>query len=200
MSKNNALFERIREYTNLNYNIIEMNPKLWEEFGATRACLVSDSTGFTRTTKAKGIPYFLSLIVQMREVALDVITRNNGINFRAEADNVYAEFYTADDALKASLELHEEIDKAGLMLSEEEKFKVCIGIGYGKLLIAGDEGVYGDEMNIASKLGEDTAKGGETLLSESAFNNLKQNDNVNYEIRNILVSGVEIDYYSCYRK
>lgn len=200
MIKNNALLKRIKEYTNSNYDILEMESKLWDEFGAIRACLCLDSTGFTRITKAKGIPFFLSLIVKMRDIALDIMNNNNGMNFRVEADNVYVEFLSTDDALKASYELHEAIDKADLRLSEQENFKVCIGIGYGKVLLADEEGAYGDEMNIASKLGEDTAKGGETLLSEKAFNNIEQIDNTNYEKRNILVSGVEINYYSCNRK
>ncbi len=200
MSKSNALFDRIKEYTNSDCDILEMEAKLWDEFGATRACLVLDSTGFTRVTKAQGILYFLSLIVKMRDIAAEIIKNNNGLNFRTEADNIYAEFLSTDEALKASFELHETIDKANLKLTEQEKFKVCIGIGYGKLLLADEDGAFGDEMNIASKLGEDTANGGETLLSENAFNTLEQTDNTKSEKLNILVSGAAINYYSCYPK
>ncbi len=198
MGKNNLLFERIREYTNSNYDIKNMEVKLWDEFGSTRACLVLDSTGFTRITRVKGIPFFLSLIVKMRDIAHDTINDNNGLNFRSEADNIYAEFLSVDEALKASFDLHEAIDKAGLLLSDNEKFKVCIGIGYGKLLIAGDDGVFGDEMNIASKLGEDTADGGETLLSESAFSSIEQIEKISHERCKTTVSEVAINYYSCY--
>ncbi len=198
MSRNNALFKRIKEYTNSNCDILEMESRLWEEFGAIRACLVLDATGFTCTTKTKGTPLFLSFIVKMRDIAVDVINNNHGLNFRAEADNIYAEFLSVDDALKASFKLHEAIEKSDLWLNKQEKFKVCIGIGYGKLLLAGDEGVFGDEMNIASKLGEDTARGGETLLSENAFHNLEQIDRTKYEKLTIFVSGVAINYYACH--
>lgn len=197
MRKSNELFKRIKEYVNSNTDILEIESKLWEEFGAIRACLVLDSTGFTRVAKTKGVPLFLSFIVKLRDIAFDIINKNDGLNFRTEADNVYADFLSVDDALKASFQLHEAIDKSNLWLNGQEKFKVCIGIGYGKLLLAGDEGVFGDEMNIASKLGEDTAQGGETLLSENAFHNLEQPDTAKYDKRTVVFSGFSIDYYAC---
>lgn len=197
MSRNNALFKRIKEYTSSNCDMVEMESRLWEEFGATRACLVLDSTGFTRVARVYGVPLFLSFIVKMRDIAADIVNNYNGLNFRAEADNIYAEFLSVDYALKASFKLHEAIEKSDLWLNEQEKFKVCIGIGYGKLLLAGDEGVFGDEMNIASKLGEDKARGGETLLSENAFHNLEQIDHTKYEKLTIFVSGGAINYYAC---
>lgn len=196
MEKNNPLFERIKEYTDHGYNMEKMEETLWDEFGAVRACLVLDSTGFTRVTKAKGITYFLHLIVKMRDVAFEVVHNNNCTGFRSEADNIYAEFLSVDEAVKASFELHEAVYNADLYLDEDERFKVCIGIGYGKLLLAGDDGVFGDEMNISSKLGEDTAEGGETLLSESALKNFGSIDEVKCEERNITASGVPINYYA----
>ena len=197
MRKSNKLFNRIKELSDSNCDLPEMESRLWDEFGATRACLVLDSTGFTRITRSKGIPFFLTLIIKMQDIAFDIINNNNGLNFRTEADNIYAEFLSADDALKASFELHDALEKSDLWLNEQEKFKICIGIGYGKFLLAGDEGVFGDEMNIASKLGEDTANGGETLLSESAFNSLKQVYKTKYEKRNVSISNVAINFYAC---
>jgi class 3 adenylate cyclase len=196
MEKNNPLFKRIKEYTDHNYDMPRMESTLWDEFGAVRACLVLDSTGFTRVTKEKGITYFLHLIVKMRGIALEVVNNNNSTGFRSEADNIYAEFLTVDDAVKASFQLHEAVYNADLYLNEKERFKVCIGIGYGKLLLAGDDGVFGDEMNISSKLGEDTAEGGETLLSENAFKNFSFVDQVKCEDRNITASSVPINYYA----
>lgn len=196
MTKGKELFDRIKEYTDAEMDQTEIETKLWDEFGATRACLVLDSTGFTRVTKAKGITYFLTLITRMRVIAADVMSRNNGLNLRFEADNVYNEFASIDEALKVAFEMHAAIANAKLSLVEDEYFRVCIGIGFGELMLGGHEGVYGDEMNIASKLGEDTAEGGETLLSEAAFKALS-NHNFKYEMRNIIISGVALNYYAC---
>ena len=42
---------------------------------------------------------------------------------------------------------------------------LCVGIGHGRILKIGDEDVYGHEVNLASKLGEDAAKGDEILAT-----------------------------------
>lgn len=57
------------------------------------------------------------------------------------------------------------------------KIKLCSGIGYGELLRIEENDVWGDEVNIASKLGEDLAKESEIYLSEAAKNNFKQLEN-----------------------
>jgi len=55
--------------------------------------------------------------------------------------------------------------------SPEEKVLLCVGLGYGKILRIGDEDVFGAEVNAASKLGEDTAKAEEILVTESVKEN-----------------------------
>ena len=44
----------------------------------------------------------------------------------------------------------------------------CVGIGFGQILRIGDHDVFGREVNAASKLGEDTAKANEILVTKSA--------------------------------
>ncbi len=49
----------------------------------------------------------------------------------------------------------------------------AIGIGHGKVFTIGPNLAQGDEMNRASKLGEDIARAKETLLTERAYDALK---------------------------
>ena len=50
---------------------------------------------------------------------------------------------------------------------EDERFRFSYGIGYGDVIeLEGD--VFGLEVNMASKLGEDLAKPGEALLTPAA--------------------------------
>ena len=44
---------------------------------------------------------------------------------------------------------------------------LCVGIGHGRVLKIGDSDVFGHEVNLASKLGEDTAKGHEILVTRA---------------------------------
>ena len=62
-----------------------------------------------------------------------------------------------------------EITKQGMALVAMTlrgiEIYVAIGIGYGRVLLVGDDDAWGDEMNIACKLGEDLAERGEDLVS-----------------------------------
>jgi class 3 adenylate cyclase len=42
---------------------------------------------------------------------------------------------------------------------------LCVGLGDSRVLRIGDSGVFGAELNPASKLGEDPAKAGEILVA-----------------------------------
>jgi class 3 adenylate cyclase len=47
----------------------------------------------------------------------------------------------------------------------EDQVLLCLGIGYGDMLRIAEDDVFGAEVNAASKLGEDTAKAGEILVT-----------------------------------
>ena len=48
-----------------------------------------------------------------------------------------------------------------------EHILLCLGIGTGMMLRIGEHDVYGEEVNSASKLGEDTAKPWEILVTNA---------------------------------
>jgi adenylate cyclase len=78
-----------------------------------------------------------------------------------EADNIYATFNSPDQALEAADQLLNQIQSIGLGAS--------IGIGYGEMLAVGDRDLYGNEMNLTSRLGEDLAAANEILLTPQAY-------------------------------
>ncbi len=71
---------------------------------------------------------------------------------------------------------------------------LCIGIGYGDVLMLEGEDMYGSEFNLASKLGEDLAQQGEILLTDCAFENFegKKEDWKRVEFS---ISGLELVAY-----
>jgi hypothetical protein len=177
----------------------EAEEAIWKRFGTECAMLVLDSTGFARTTRARGIICYLDPFLKMREIVGPVFERHRSLAWRSGADNLFAEFATADRALQAALDTHVAVEKADLMLTETEPYRVCIGIGFGRVLAAGAKGVYGDEMNMASKLGEDVAEGGETLVTESAHRHIGHAGGVRFEKRKVVISGNAITYYAVRR-
>ena len=173
----------------------ELESQTWREFGCTRAVLVMDSTGFTRITSSHGIVHYLSILAQIREMLSPLFESCGSLRTRAEADNIYAEFESVTQALHAAIEANRMVNQQSLDLSESEKFGLCIGIGFGQLLDSGHEGLYGSEMNLASKLGEDTADAGEILMTEAAWRELPDASQNNFHRCSVGISGADISYY-----
>jgi len=168
---------------------------VYEKFGKELAVVCIDSTGFSRTVKKKGVVYYLSLIARMRKLVVEAVIKNGAVSFRRHADNIFAEFETVDEAFIAVVEANRAVRGAGLMLYDEERFKICSGIGYGQVLFSEAEGPYGDEMNLASKLGEDTAEGEEILLTENAFKRVSGEIKGDFKEMKITISGLNENYY-----
>jgi adenylate cyclase len=63
----------------------------------------------------------------------------------------------------------------------EEQLVLCCGVGFGKLLKIGDDDVFGHEVNIASKLGEDIAKAHEILITRACRDAVGELSNVTWE-------------------
>ncbi len=170
--------------------------ELWRRYGETVAVLTLDSTGFTRISQSHGILHFLSRVMQLRELCIPVLEQHQCKRHHFEADNVYAAFDSVDDCLRAALALHQGVYASKLQLTDSERYRVSIGIGFGRLLYSQTlEGYFGDEMNIACKLGEDIAVGDETLVSEAAFTHASPALVEEFEWRESTISGVRVPHY-----
>jgi len=175
----------------------ERDTHAWREFGREVAIMVVDSVGFSRTTRAHGIVHFLSKMAAAREIMTFALEDSRATSYGFHADNCIAHFDSPDDALETAIVLQQSIFKSGLWLNPEELYGISIGVGFGKVLYAESmEGYFGDEMNLASKLGEDVGGRDDILLTESAFNCLSNQQSHAYQRSDISVSGINIPYFS----
>lgn len=146
----------------------EIDAQIRARFMETHAILVLDSSGFSRLSQEQGIIVALAEIERLRGVVAPIVEAHQGSPFKLEADNVYAVFPTVERAIAASCEMMRQLAAINKHVS--------IGIGYGDLIMISDgacyHDVYGEEMNLASKLGEDLAETDEVLLTEAAFQQL----------------------------
>jgi adenylate cyclase len=138
------------------------------DFAETRAVMVLDMSGFSRTTQRRGIVAFLLMIHQMKLLARPAIEETGGLIVKSEADNLYCLFETVPAAVAASRRIVSHLETVNLLLPEERRLYASIGIGWGPVLNVDEEDMFGDEVNLASKLGEDIAQRGEILLTEAA--------------------------------
>jgi class 3 adenylate cyclase len=162
-----------------------------EEFEETLAIFVLDVSGFSASVATNGILPFLARVSQMRATVVPAIEARGGEVVKFIADDVMAAFPTVDAALAAALEIRAAIDVGLGVPQEDMRFQVCIGIGYGPTLHVPSTDLWGDEVNLAFKLGEDIAGPGEILLTAKAWEALRQRP-AREEPTTVRISGVEI--------
>jgi len=145
-----------------------IDAEIRRRFERTVAILVLDMSGFSRLTLRHGIIHFLSLIRRMHRTVVPIVKRGRGSLVKTEADNLFATFADVPRAIATAREVHERLEQDNRVLPADWDVHVGIGIGYGPTLVLGHD-MYGSEMNLASKLGEDLARPGDVLLTEAAF-------------------------------
>jgi adenylate cyclase len=159
------LLERRNEHPE---HLADVDREIWEAFGATHAIWVLDMCGFSRLTMRYGITHFLSMIHRLHGIVRPIIARHAGRVVKTEADNVFAVFADVAAGVAAARDVQEQLATANVFLPEDWDLHASIGVGYGEVLMVDDDDFYGNELNLASKLGEDVADSGETLLTEAA--------------------------------
>jgi adenylate cyclase len=132
------------------------------------AILVLDMSGFSRLTRTYGIIHYLAMIRQMETAATPAVMNNGGTVIRQEADDLFAIFDEPAQALEAALDIFLAFKAVNEVVPEERDICGSIGIGYGETLVIDDDDLFGNEMNVASKLGEDLAESWEILLTRAA--------------------------------
>ncbi|MFN2593658.1 MAG: adenylate/guanylate cyclase domain-containing protein [Actinomycetota bacterium] len=173
----------------------EIKARIDEVFKQERAIFILDMSGFTRTTQRAGILPFLLMIHQMQKLCLPVVEKHGGVLINTFADNLTCLFDDVPPAVDASRELTTNLLAANVVLPQEKELYVSIGIGWGRILNVANQAIYGTQVNLASKLGEDIAELGEILLTDKAYERIK-NASIPAEERLVTVSGIELPHYA----
>lgn len=175
-----------------------IDAQIRQTFGRTCAILVLDLAGFSRLTLRYGIIHFLGILQQLRAIAHPVITAQGGTLIKQDADNLFVIFDQAKAATEGAIALLKALQHANKTLPGSRDMEAGIGIGYGELLIIDNADLFGSEMNLASKLGEDLARPGEILLTQNAYTELQMADPAlasNLEELTLSISGLSLTTY-----
>jgi class 3 adenylate cyclase len=141
-----------------------------EKYCRERAILTMDMTGFTLSALQVGEINSLTRIFEAQRAALPVLQDYGADLIRCFADDIIALFRGPGEAIDAALEIHRRIERFNASpLAPPHPTVCCAGIGFGCVFAIGPNLAQGDEMNRASKLGEDIARGSETLITENTY-------------------------------
>ncbi|MBI5750378.1 MAG: GAF domain-containing protein [Nitrospinae bacterium] len=199
--ENAKLYENIREEERkrgiyqrfLSPQIVDeiMNKAKTISLGGRRqnvTILFSDIRGFTEITEAKPPEYIVDLLNEYFAEMIDVIFKYGGTLDKFIGDGLMAIFgtpiYYKDHAKRgvvAALEMQERLKALNMKNRKRGIVELAVGIGVNTgSVIAGNIGsekrmeytVVGNGVNIASRL-EGLAQGGQILITESTYNELK---------------------------
>ena len=146
----------------------ETDREILADFQRRLAVLVLDMCHFTSTTSRRGILHYLAMIEQMEAAARPAIEENGGAVVKQEADNLFAAFLHPQNAVEAALDVFRAFETVNHVVPDQRDLYGCIGIGFGDVLLVGRSDLFGHEVNLACKLGEDLAQKGQILLTRAA--------------------------------
>jgi class 3 adenylate cyclase len=140
--------------------LAQPEPETWlagaiERLSEDVAVLIVDMTGFTSRVRDRGLAHALIAIRHVQSVVAHEVNTRNGRVLKFEADNAFCAFFDIEQAEAAAEAIRASVG-------------VCIGIGYGRTLMAGGD-YYGAEVNAASRLAEDIGERDQILFTEAAL-------------------------------
>ena len=116
-----------------------------------------------RTVQSLGIIHFLALIERLDRLITPIVERTGGRLLKREADNIFAVFESVESAVECADQILFTVRAANEPLPAADEIDVSLGLGYGEVIQIGENDLFGDEMNLACKLGEDLAERHELL-------------------------------------
>lgn len=174
--------------------------RIWDLFGERWAIMYTDLSGFSRRVAEFGVIHFLQTIHEAFQLHAPVIDRRSGFLLKVEGDSLMVIFRNVDEAVGCALEMQQVTHRANAGRAAEDRVLLCIGLGYGDVLRIAEDDVFGAEVNAASKLGEDTAKDGDILVTGAVRDAARLPTGCSFEKIDIVPPGAKAAYRLLYQR
>jgi class 3 adenylate cyclase len=148
----------------------QIDARIWDLFGEEWAVMFTDLSGFSSGVASFGIIHFLQVIYESQRLLIPCIDAHDGILLKLEGDSMLVIFRNVAKAIECACAMQQACRDYSATREETEQVRLCVGLGFGRVLRIGDRDVFGSEVNAAAKLGEDIAEAGEILVTEAVRN------------------------------
>lgn len=118
-------------------------------------------------------------IIAYRKIIAELIETHQGRVVDSPGDNILAEFGSTLNAVNSAIEIQHRLEKENGNLSDKRRMDFRIGINMGDI-IHKDERIYGDGVNVASRI-ESFADSGGICISRGVFDQVKRNVRQGFE-------------------
>lgn len=133
-----------------------MNPAGFQRRQA--AVMSADGVGYSRLMAADEeatLARFMAFI----EILTDIVHQHGGRTFGAAGDSIMAEFSRPIEAVQAAIAIQDALRAANEKLPESRRLPFRLGINVGDVIVQ-NERLFGDGVNVASRLQEIAEPGG----------------------------------------
>ncbi|MCM2255556.1 MAG: hypothetical protein NDJ94_07780 [Vicinamibacteria bacterium] len=134
---------------------------------APRAVVFTDTSDFTHRVERDGVLHFLMLFQAAGEACEQAAAGHGGRCVKWEADSLLLVFPDVPAACAGVRAIEHALRAWAATQPARDRLRFSYGIGWGDVIDLGGD-VFGAEVNLASKLGEDTARPDEALLTPQA--------------------------------
>jgi adenylate cyclase len=143
------------------------------DFPARRlaAILAADVVGFSAMMERDEERTYAQVDALRREVIEPALTNHHGRLVKTTGDGFLAEFASPVEAVRSALAIQEQLGAFGD--PKLEALRLRIGINLGDILVAGDGDIYGDGVNVATRL-EQIAEPGDVCLSGAVYDQVER--------------------------
>lgn len=184
-----ALWKLVEERASNQSDSAAVDQRIWDSFGVDGAIVFTDLAGFSRRAEELGIIHFLEVVYHSQKLLRPIIEKHKGIVIEVVGDSMLLWFDDVDDSINCSVAMQRACEEFNKEKKPADQILLCLGIGYGRTLKIDDVRLAGPQVNVASKLGEDTAEGYEILVSNSVKENATPNADREFVLTGISFPG-----------
>ena len=135
------------------------------------AILAADVVGYSRLMESDETGTLERLKALRRDIIDPSIAAHSGRMVKLMGDGALVEFASAIDAVTCAVEIQKMVGERNAAAPEGQSIRFRIGINVGDIIVEGED-IYGDGVNIASRL-EGMAEPGGIFISRTAADQVR---------------------------
>ena len=142
------------------------------------AIMFTDIVGYSKLVQVDE-EKALNILDEHNAIVRPILTKFNGNEIKTIGDAFLIQFDSALHALNAGVEIQRQMVSHNAVQSSDKKFKIRIGIHLGDVIFK-DNDVFGDGVNIASRIEPLAAPGG-ICISDQIFSQVRRKSEFEFE-------------------